>query len=139
MIKGMESKEVILLISVDSHKLAKFYSEKVGLTLTYKGIVQGNKNLYLFEMGEGSALYIVDVTEKLRDDIGHNIVNLEVDRIEHEVDKFDDLGIKKVQNLYKIDGFGQVATFEDIEGNYVQLIQHENQLSGKKGQAYSSM
>lgn len=125
----MENRDAILLISENARQLAKFYIEKIGLNLTYMGLVPGNKELYSFEMNGGSVLYIVDGSERLKGDIGHNILNFEVDGIEYEVNKFEDIGVKKVQDLYQIDGFGMVATFEDIEGNYVQLIQHKrNQL-----------
>ncbi|MCL4417485.1 MAG: hypothetical protein M1365_12475 [Actinobacteria bacterium] len=131
MIKGIENNAAMLLVSGNARELAKFYIEKVGLTLTFRGIVAGNKELFSFEMDKGSVLYIVDGSERLKDDIGHNILNFEVDRIDYEVRKFDDLGVKKIQDPYCIEDLGKVATFRDIEGNYVQLIQHSFQDSRK--------
>lgn len=132
MIRGMENTEAILLVSGNARELAKFYIEKVGLNLTFMGIVAGNKELYSFEMNGGSVLYIVDGTERLKNDIGHNILNFEVDGIEYEVRKFEDVGIKKIQDVYQIDDLGLVATFEDIEGNYVQLIQHQREKQNRQ-------
>lgn len=123
MIRGVES---ITLFSESAKKLAEFYQEKVGLVLSTEAEV-GDKGeeLYGFEMSEGSGLYIVDHSSVR----GRNkepermIFNLEVDKIDDAVTRLDNLGVKKVQDTYHVEGYGLIATFEDADGNYFQLVQ----------------
>lgn len=49
--------------------------------------------------------------------------NLETDNIEEEVKKLDKAGVKKVQDTYHMENYGHIATFEDVDGNYFQLVQ----------------
>lgn len=51
------------------------------------------------------------------------IVNLEVDDIEKEVKRVEEKGAKKKQDIYHIEGYGLIATFEDIDGNFFQFVQ----------------
>lgn len=51
------------------------------------------------------------------------IFNLEVDDIEEEVKRLDGAGVKKVADIYHMQNYGYIATFEDIDGNYFQLVQ----------------
>lgn len=122
-IKGVES---ITLFSESARKLAEFYREKVGLTLTMEAEIGGKgEELYCFEMTEGSTLYIVDHSKvKGRNKEPDRIIlNLEVDKIEDSVKRLDNLGVRKVQDTYHVEGYGLIATFEDADGNYFQLVQ----------------
>lgn len=49
--------------------------------------------------------------------------NLEVDDIEKEAKRLKDNQVKVVQEIYHIEGYGLVATFEDADGNYFQFVQ----------------
>jgi len=49
--------------------------------------------------------------------------NLEVEDIESEVARLDKAGVKKVQDTYHMEGYGWIATYEDPDGNYFQLVQ----------------
>lgn len=117
--------EAILLSSEDATALAKFYREAVGLKQTEE-IEMGEKGEkgFDFEIG-GVGLYILDHSEiKEKNAQGARVMfNLEVDDIEEEVARLDKEGVKKVQDTYHVEGYGMIATFEDIDGNYFQLVQ----------------
>src|SRR3989344_1485880 len=120
MIKSLDG---VLLSSEDSQKLADFYKEKVGLKCTME-----------FEMGEngekGFAFEDVKLYINQHSEVhGKNnqpqrfILNFEADNIEEEVEKLDKAGIKKIKDTYHVEGYGLVATFEDVDGNYFQIVQ----------------
>lgn len=123
MIKGIES---VAFFSEDAKKLAEFYRDKVGLKPTVEAdIGEKGESLFGFEFGEKSGFYIVDHSEVK----GENpqpkrvMVNWEVDNIEEEVKRLDEAGVKKIQDTYHMQDYGMIATFEDIDGNYFQLVQ----------------
>ena len=121
MIRGMEG---ILIGSPSAKKLSDFYKNKVGLKLTFEAVMGENDEIYSFEM-KGCNLYINDHSEVK----GKNknpqrlIFNLEVDNIEKEVKRLDKAHVKKIKDIYHIEEYGKVATFEDTDGNYFQLVQ----------------
>jgi len=39
------------------------------------------------------------------------------------VERLEKVGVKKIQDIYHVEGYGYIATFEDIDGNYFQLVQ----------------
>lgn len=124
MIRGLES---ILLGSENAQALATFYRDVVGLkqTAEYKMGEEGaESNGYEFAM-EGSSLYINDHSEvKGKAHMPQRIIlNLEVDNIETEVARLDKAEVKKVQDIYHIENYGKIATFEDVDGNYFQFVQ----------------
>lgn len=123
MIKGLES---VNLFSGNAKALAEFYNRKVGLKASFEAeIGEGNDNLYGFEWKGRSGLYIIDHS-KVK---GKNtqperfMFNLEVEDIEGEVARLDKAGVKKVQETYHMEGYGWIATYEDPDGNYFQLVQ----------------
>ena len=123
MIRGMES---FTLFSEDAKKLAHFYQTKVGLKTTLEAEMGENgEEAYGFEMSEGNGLYIMDHSKvRGRSSEPERIVfNLEVDDIEKEAKKLDEAGVKKIQDIYHMQGYGLIATFEDLDGNYFQLVQ----------------
>ena len=122
MIQGIES---VSLFSENAKNLAKFYKEKVGLKLAFEGVMGEKDKLYQFELKNGDVLYIVDHS-KIK---GKNkspariMINFEVNDIEKEVKRLDKAGMKKIQNTYHVEGYGYIATYEDIDGNYFQVVQ----------------
>ena len=124
MIKGIEG---ILVGSQSAEKLADFYKNKVGLKVTFEAVMGEGKNetdLYIFEM-KGCSLYITDHSKvkgksKNPDRV---IFNLEVDNIEKEFKKVVKAGVKKVAPIHHVEGYGYIATLEDIDNNYFQLVQ----------------
>lgn len=124
MIKGIEG---ILVGSQRAKKLADFYKNKVGLKLTFEAVMGEKSNetdLYIFEM-KGCSLYVTDHSKvkgknKNPDRI---IFNLEVDNIEKEVKRLYKENVKRIKKIYHVEGYGKIATFEDVDGNYFQLVQ----------------
>lgn len=123
MIKGIES---ILLSSENAERLAKFYREKVGLKITFEMVMgENDEEGYEFKMKQGSPLYILDHS-KVK---GKNqkperfMFNLETDDVEKETKRLDKAGVKKIQDVYHVEGYGYISTFEDTDGNYFQLVQ----------------
>ena len=121
MIRAVEG---ILLGSQNAQKLAKFYKEKVGLKIAQEFEMGENQKLFILEL-KGCGLYITDHKEVK----GKNtqparfILNLEVDDIEKEVKRVEKAGVKKIQDIYHVEDYGKIATFEDLDGNYFQLVQ----------------
>ncbi len=125
MVQGLES---VTLFSENATRLAQFYREKVGLEVELVGEMGeggGNDKVYEVKLGGGSGLYIVDHSEVK----GKNkepqriIINLEVDKIEPEFERLKKEGVKVVQEVYHLQEYGLIATFEDSDGNYFQLVQ----------------
>ena len=121
MIKGIES---ILIGTRSAKKLADFYENKVGLKLTFEGVMGETEEVYSFEM-KGASLNILDHSKVKGSNKNPQriIFNLEVDIIEKEVKRLGKAGVKKVKDTYHVEGYGKIATFEDIDGNYFQLVQ----------------
>lgn len=119
MIKKLDT---VLLSSQDSTKLAKFYREVVGLKQGMEFEMEDGKMGYGFEEAQ---LFINPHSEVK----GKNqnperfILNFEVDDIEKEVEKIKKAGAKQTQDIYHIEGYGLISTFEDIDGNFFQLVQ----------------
>ena len=123
MIKALES---LNLFSENAKQLANFYKEKVGLEIKFEGVMgENDEEIYEMEVGKGAGLYIIDHSKVKGKNKGPEriIFNLEVDDIEEEVKKLDKAGVKKVQDTYHIESYGYIATFEDVDGNYFQLVQ----------------
>lgn len=123
MIKGVES---VLISSENAAKLAEFYREKVGLKQTLEAeIGEKGEQLFAFEMNGGTGLYITDHSKVkgLNQSPERLMLNLEVDDIEKEVKRLDEMLVRKIQDVYHMEGYGLIATFQDIDGNYFQLVQ----------------
>lgn len=122
MIRGIDS---ILLFAVNAKKLAVFYREKVGINVKLMGVLDGKDEAYNAHWKQGSDLAIIDHSEVK----GKNkqperyMVNFEVDDIEKEVARMKKEKIKLITDIYHVEDYGQIATFEDIEGNYFQFVQ----------------
>lgn len=127
MIKLIKRVESVTIFSENAKKLADFYKEKVGINFTTEAEM-GDKGeeLYGFDVEGGSGFYIVDHSgiEGDNKDPKRIIVNFEVEKdIESAVKKLDEAGVKKIQDTYHVESYGKIATFEDIDGNYFQLVQ----------------
>lgn len=108
--------DAVLLSSPNAKKLAKFYTEKVGVKFQFEG-----------EMGEGDAVF--GASWKGSSDFmvmrqpKRYIVNFEVDDVEKEFKRLKKGGVKVIAPIYHIENYGYIATFEDPDGNYFQLVQ----------------
>lgn len=122
MIRGLEA---VLLSTESAKKLAKFYREVVGLK---QGIVMelGDKGEEGYEFSlKGANLYILDHSKvKGKNKQPERVMfNLEVSDIEKEVKRLKKAKVKPTQDIYHVEGYGLIATFEDPDGNYFQLVQ----------------
>ncbi|OGY22800.1 MAG: hypothetical protein A2126_01240 [Candidatus Woykebacteria bacterium GWB1_45_5] len=118
--------ESFTIFSEDAKKLAHFYQGKVGLKSNLEAEVgERGEELYGFEMAQGNGLYIMDHSKvKGKSSQPDRIIfNLEVDDIEKEAKKLEEAGVKKIKDVYHMQGYGLIATFEDVDGNYFQLVQ----------------
>ncbi len=123
MFRGIES---VLIGSADATKLAEFYREKVGLKQTMEAEMgEDNTNVFMFEFENKTSLAVMDHSEVKGK--AHNperiIFNIEVDNIEEEFKKLVDNGVKKITDIYHVENYGHIATFEDLDGNYFQIVQ----------------
>ncbi len=123
MIKRIES---ISLFTENAKRLADFYINKVGLKMTMEGEMgEKDEKLYGFEFGKDTSLYIM-THSKVK---GENkyperyLINFEVDDIDKEIGKLKKAGVKVIADLYHLESYGYIATFEDADGNYFQLVQ----------------
>ena len=123
MIKGLEG---ILLFSAKPGRLARFYADKVGLKITLEAETgEKGEEMYGFEFESGSNLYILNhsrITGKNKNP-ERMMFNLEVSDIESSVKKLERGGVKKIADTYHLQDYSYIATFEDIDGNYFQLVQ----------------
>jgi len=123
MIKGLEA---VLIGSENATKLAKFYREVVGLkqTMSFEMGEKGESG-YSFEMERSASIVVMDhsnVKGKSKEP-SRIMFNLEVDDIDKEVERLKKAKVKVVQDVYHVEDYGRIATFEDVDGNYFQLVQ----------------
>ncbi len=122
MIKGIEA---VLIGSGNAKALAEFYSEKVGVEIGEEYEMGEDSSVFEMKVGDKSAFYINSHSEVKgkATEPQRIIVNFEVDDIDEAVGNLDKAGVKKIQDKYHMEGYGYVATFEDLDGNYFQLVQ----------------
>src|SRR3990172_1847267 len=123
MIKALES---LNLFSESAKKLANFYKEKVGLEIGLEAEMgEKGEELYELKLGKGPSIYVIDHSKvKGKNKNPHRIIfNLEVDNIKKETARLKKEKVKQTQDIYHVEGYGWISTFEDIDGNYFQLVQ----------------
>ena len=122
----MKGIERVGLFTENAERLAKFYKEKVGLKLIKHDMKGMDEKLFYME-GHGASFFIMDHS-KVR---GKNkqperiIFNFEVADIKNAAEKLEKSKVKKIADAYRVPGYGWIATFQDIDGNYFQLVQLE--------------
>lgn len=118
--------ESVLLSSQSAKKLAAFYKDKVGLKVKFEGEVGAKGEQYFdMEVGKGSGFGIIDhskIKGKAKDP-ERTILNFEVDDIKKEAARLKKLKVKLQQDIYHLEGYGYIATFVDVDGNFFQLVQ----------------
>lgn len=123
MIRGIDSAGIF---SPNAEKLAEFYRETVGLEQTMEAkIGEEGEKLYGFETEGSSDFYIADhsgVKGKSKEP-ARIMINFEVDDVEKETERLDEAKVKKIQDIYHVEGYGLITTFQDPDGNYFQLVQ----------------
>jgi len=123
MFRGIDA---ILLYSQDADKLADFYKDKVGLDVTVMGEYGEEKEkVYTVKAGESKQMAILHhskVKGKNKEPERY-MINFEVKNIENAVEKLVKNKVKQIADIYHVEDYGKIATFEDIDGNYFQLVQ----------------
>lgn len=117
--------DAVLLSSPNAKKLANFYTEKVGVKFQFEGEMGEGDNVFGASW-KGSSDFVVMDHSKIKGANSHPeryLINFEVDDIEREVKRLKKEKVKLIQDIYHIEMYGHVATFEDIDGNYFQLVQ----------------
>lgn len=122
MIRGLEG---LNLFTSNAKRLAGFYRDKVGLKITFEGMMGEKEEIYELKLGKGPNLYIIDHSKvkgqnKNPDRI---IFNVEVDDIKKEVARLKRAKVKQIQPTYHVEGYGWISTFADVDGNYFQFVQ----------------
>jgi predicted enzyme related to lactoylglutathione lyase len=115
----------INLYTQDAKKLADFYIDKVGVKMTMEGEMGENEQFFGFEFGKEANFFIMThsmVKEKNMSPERY-LINFEVDDIDKEIGKLKRNGVKIIKEMYHLENYGYIATFEDIDGNYFQLVQ----------------
>jgi len=123
MIKGIES---IGLFTQNAKKLAGFYKGKVGLKIEDEWVMgENDEECFVMGVGKGTSFFIMDHS-KVK---GQNkqpariIFTLEVDDIKKEAARLKKAKVKLVADTYHVEGYGYIATFADVDGNYFQFAQ----------------
>jgi len=123
MIKNIES---ILLFSENPEKLSKFYKDTLGLKVGMEGEYGDDEDVFVgFNPGKGPYLVVMhhDKVEGKNREPERYMVNFEVDDIEKEVERLRKAKVRLIQDIYHVQDYGRIATFEDPDGNYFQLVQ----------------
>ncbi len=122
MVKGLES---VLLSSENAKALAEFYQEKVGIKIKEEYEMGEDSSVFEMDSGDGSSFMINDHSEVKgkSSQPQRYIINFEVGNIDEAIETVEGKGVKKVAEKYHIEGYGYIATFEDLDGNYFQLVQ----------------
>ena len=122
MIKGLDG---VIINSENAKKLAEFYEKVVGLELENE-----------YEMGDKGESYFAFNVKPIGFGIADHsgvkgktnegkriLLNFEVDNIDEESKRLMNASVKVVQGKYHVEGYGWVATMEDPDGNYFQIVQ----------------
>lgn len=123
MIRGLEA---VNLFTENAKKLAAFYRDKVGLKVAFEAVMgENDEEIYELKLSKGPNLYIIDHSKiKGKNSNPDRIIfNLEVDNIKKEVARLKKAKVKVTQDIYHVEGYGYIATFEDVDGNYFQFVQ----------------
>lgn len=121
----VQAVEGISLSSENAKALAEFYQDKVGIKIKQEYEMGENSSAFEMDAGEGSAFMILDHSEvkgKTKEPQRY-MINFEVEDIDKAVSDVSGKDVKVIAEKYHIEGYGYVATFEDIDGNYFQLVQ----------------
>ncbi len=116
--------DMVLLASPNAKKLAAFYKDKVGVKFQFEGEMGDSDNIFSASFKGSSDFTVLDhskVKGKNKEPERY-MVNFEVDDIEKEFKRVKKAGVKVVAPIYHIQDYGYIATFEDPDGNYFQLV-----------------
>jgi predicted enzyme related to lactoylglutathione lyase len=127
----MEINQVsIQLASPHPRRLGAFYREVVGLQPT-EGM--GDQS---FHIGPGAVLFIVDHSEISgpASEPARAIIDLHISGIDAEHERLEKAGVKFIRDRGVEFWGGVISTFEDPDGNRVQLIEYRPELARPEGE-----
>ncbi len=116
----------VLLSSPNAKKLASFYTDKVGVKFPMvMEMGDGGDEVYGASWKNSSDFAILDHSKVKGKNTqpARYMLNFEVDDIAKEFKKLKKAKVKVIAPIYHIESYGHVATFEDVDGNYFQLVQ----------------
>jgi predicted enzyme related to lactoylglutathione lyase len=122
MIRGLDT---LTINSANANELANFYQDKVGVKIKEEYEMGEGARAFEMDTGEGSSFFITahsEVQGKSKDPM-RIVFNFEVDDIDKAIAEVTGKGVKTIAEKYHIEGYGYVATFEDLDGNHFQLVQ----------------
>lgn len=122
MIRGLDT---LTINSGDAAKLANFYQHKVGIKIKEEYEMGEGESAFEMDPGEGSSFFITSHSEvegKAKEP-QRIVFNFEVTDIDKAIADVKSKGVKVVAEKYHIEGYGYLATFEDLDGNHFQLAQ----------------
>jgi len=124
MFRGIDG---ILLYSQDPEKLASFYKEKVGMEIGESAEYGEDykDKFYGFKVGDSEQFVVLhhsNIKGKNKEPYRF-MINFEVKNIEEAVNRLKQNKVRLIQDIYHVENYGKIATFEDIDGNYFQLVQ----------------
>lgn len=122
LIKGLDA---VIISSENTKVLADFYKEKVGIKFNSE-FEYGEEGAsgYMFSLGNVGFTIMPSMEVKGKNQSpGRIMLNIEVDDCEAECKRLKDAGLNCTQDVYHIEGYGYVCTFEDPDGNHFQLVQ----------------
>ena len=113
------------LYTENAQKLADFYIDKVGMKMTMEGDMGDNEKFFVFEYGKEANFFIMTHSKVKGKNTNPEryLINFEVEDIDKEIGKLKRAGVKVIKEMYHLESYGYIATFEDIDGNYFQLVQ----------------
>ncbi len=117
--------DAVLLSSPNAKKLAAFYTDTVGVKFQFEGEMGDGDNVYGASF-KGSGDFTVMDHSKVKGKSTQPerfMVNFEVDNVQKEFNRLKKNGVKVISPVYHIQDYGYIATFEDPDGNYFQLVQ----------------
>lgn len=114
MIRKIDS---FVLGSKNAKKLEAFYQKTVGVKFQFEGEMGKGKSVFNATWKNSSDFMVMDQKP------ARQMITFEVDNIEKEFKRMKKTGVKVVTPIYHIEGYGQVATFQDPDGNYFQFAQ----------------
>ncbi len=131
----MEINEVsIQLASPDPQRLAAFYRDVVGLKPT-EGM--GDQS---FHIGPAGVLFIVEHSEVSGPtaEPARAIIDLHIGGLDAEHERLERAGVKFIRNKGVEFWGGVISTFEDPDGNRIQLMEYRPELARPEGAAVTA-
>ncbi|MBE0611165.1 MAG: VOC family protein [Dehalococcoidia bacterium] len=131
----MEISEVsIQLATFNPQRLVGFYRDVVGLPLT-EGM--GDQS---FQVGPAAVLFIVDHSEISGPtaEPARAIIDLHITGIDAEHERLERAGVKFIRDRGVEFWGGVISTFEDPDGNRIQLMEYHPELARPEGEVVTA-